>query len=77
MPLRHTLDTLQYLRGLLREAEQCQNTPEDPEALAEVKRMLRHRLTELEVLARRQASHAARATERDRSDPNSAPNKRP
>ena len=49
MTLRNTFDTIQSLRVLLQELEQCENTPQDAAALAELKRILRHRITELEL----------------------------
>jgi hypothetical protein len=49
MTLRSTLDTIQSLRVLLQDLEQCENTPQDEAALAELKRIVRHRITELEL----------------------------
>jgi len=64
MTLRSTLDTIQSLRVLLQELEPCENTPQDVAALAELKRILRHRIAELQVSVGIQATPVETVTTR-------------
>jgi hypothetical protein len=68
MTLRSTLDTLESLRALLRELEQCQTTPQDAATLADLKQILRHRITELEVIAGIEANPVEMVTASSRAE---------